>query len=104
MGYKIGIIGCGLVAQHHLRGYRHLDDVEVIAVADSNETALRNTKEKWGIENLYSDYYDLLRRNDIDIVDITVPDPLHIKSAFSFVYFSITSLGKPNPRVSGLVK
>lgn len=78
------MIGLGKMGRLHLLNCRHLDDVKVVAAADSSEKALRKA-QSMGVDNVYKDYHDLLDVcSDLDAVIISVPNFLHfeaIKSA-----------------------
>jgi predicted dehydrogenase len=76
---RVGIIGCGQIAQHHLREYAKLsaDDVKVVAAADINEACARETAAKFGFEHVYTDFRKLLERDDIDAVDVCLHNNLH---------------------------
>ena len=76
---RIGIIGCGQIAQHHLTQYAKLsgDDVQLVAAADINEACARATCEKFGVANVYSDFHKMLGRDDIDAVDVCLHNNFH---------------------------
>jgi len=67
-----GIIGVGYMGHLHLRAYEDAG-VPVIAVADSNRSALQSVRE--GVQ-CCSDYRKLLE-SDIEIVSICLPTTLH---------------------------
>ena len=52
---------------------------QIAAICDCNEENLRNAGERYGIpeEKRFTDYRDLLDRNDIDVVTVAVPDQQH---------------------------
>jgi predicted dehydrogenase len=74
---RIGMIGCGQIAQVHLKGYSDIPDVEIVACADLNDQAARRAAERWGIPNVYTDYAQLLKRDDLDAVDVCLHNNLH---------------------------
>lgn len=76
---RIGMIGCGTVACYgHLPALASLTDViDLVAVSDLNELSLAELKEKYGIEATYTDYHDLLARDDIEAIGMAVPLPNH---------------------------
>ena len=76
---RVGIIGCGDVANLNILGYLFSQDTELIAVSD---TSIKNAKEKlerWGLRTLkvYPDYRKMVDREDLDIVEILTPHHLH---------------------------
>ena len=66
----IGLIGCGGISQSHLRAYLAAG-FNVVALCDCNlERATARQKEFFPAARVYEDYRDLLKRDDIEVVDI----------------------------------
>jgi len=64
----------------HLMNCVHIDDVKVLAAADSSKKALKKAKSA-GVKRLYTDYHDLLNNSsEIDAVVISLPNFLHFDS------------------------
>lgn len=77
---RFGIIGCGTVAGYgHIPGIINTPDAELVAISDLNEARLAELKGKHDIADTYTDYYDLLARDDIEAVGIAVPIGSHHK-------------------------
>jgi predicted dehydrogenase len=76
---RVGIIGVGGIARgQHIPGYLLSDDVEILALCDVDETALRAAGERYGVSRLTTDYQTLLDYDDIDAVSIcTWPNTHH---------------------------
>ena len=85
--HKVGIIGCGTVHGVHAEALSHTDNACVAAISGGANTVLtavadiipqraQATAEKFGCD-WYTDYKDLLAREDIDSVHICVPHYLH---------------------------
>lgn len=72
---KIALIGCGGISEYHLRAYRELG-LEVAALCDRHaERAEKRRAEFYPDAAVFTDYRELLRRNDIEVVDIALhPD------------------------------
>jgi len=83
----IGMIGYGGVARVHAMAYRSLpyhyalpaDTFQIVGVADINPTAAEKAAQELGCSTWTTDYHELLERDDIDVVDICVPNCEHIK-------------------------
>src|SRR5437763_327821 len=75
---RVGLVGCGFVAELHMYAYRRVHGVEaqVSAVAARGERVL-DFASKHGIGNTYRDFQSLLRDRDIDVIDICTPPALH---------------------------
>ena len=70
----VGIIGGGGIAQGvHIPGYQKLDNVRVVGVSDPFEGARNACKTKFGIENTYADFEEMLANPDIHAVSVTTP-------------------------------
>lgn len=75
----IGLIGAGFLAETRMRCYAQVPGYEVVvkAVAARSEASARSFAEKHGIEAWYTDYTELLQRQDITLVDLCVPNHMH---------------------------
>ena len=73
---RVGIIGCG-VGLAHARGYARLPHVEIVALADVNSERFQRITKEIPVADLYTNYEDLLARDDIDAVSIALPNYLH---------------------------
>jgi len=76
---RVGIIGLGKMGRLRLKICRLLNDVKVVAVADSSKRALQFA-ENTGIKQLYNDYNDLLKLEDVNAVIISLPNFMHVES------------------------
>jgi predicted dehydrogenase len=74
---RVGIIGCGQIAQSHLSTYQNIPEAQVVAVADIIEDKARASADKFGVPNVYNSMHPLLAREDIDAVDICLHNNLH---------------------------
>ena len=72
----IGIIGAGRMGETHAAGFTALENVRVLAIADSNPERADQFAQKQNC-TAYTDYRELLEREDIDAVSICLPHTLH---------------------------
>lgn len=72
---KVGIIGSGFAANLHVKAYQRCANAEVIAAAaiDNLENFCRQNK----IPKAYDDYREVLKKEDIEMVSVCVPNYLH---------------------------
>lgn len=77
---RIGVIGCGGIAQSHLNALRQLPEFEVIAAADLDLGRAQRAAADFGIPEACGDYREMLRR-DLDAVSICLPHHLHREAA-----------------------
>ncbi|SEB40070.1 Gfo/Idh/MocA family oxidoreductase [Paenibacillus sp. GP183] len=75
---RIGIIGTGGIAGQHLRSYRMIEDVEVVAVADIVPGKAENFVRRWEIPHVtaFEDYRKMLEL-DLDGVSVCTPNAAH---------------------------
>jgi predicted dehydrogenase len=76
----VAVIGLG-IGRRHIQAYQSLPGVEVSAVVSANEQTREKARQEFGIRLAFSDYKDVLARNDIDLVSICTPDRLHAEQA-----------------------
>ena len=79
MMLNVGVLGLGKMGKLHLMNCAFIDDVKVTAVADASKKNLKWAKSR-GIDDLYSDYTELIEKGDVDAVVITLPHFLHVRS------------------------
>ena len=76
---RVGIIGTGGISNHHMRGYKALpDDVEVVAVCDIDEPKVKAYAEKYGVPAWYTDYNEMLAKENLDCVSVTTWNSVHM--------------------------
>lgn len=75
---RVGIVGTGFIAHHHMRAYARVYGVraEVVAACSRGEGA-RAFAEKYGIPKVFHDYTEMLADPDIDLVDLCTPPQAH---------------------------
>ncbi len=75
---RIGIIGIGIIGKHHIEAYKKITGADIVAVADINEKECKRVAETYQIPHAYTDFRELLKREDIDAVDVCLHNNLHI--------------------------
>lgn len=74
---RIGMVGCGRIAPKHFESFeKHSDDLEVVAVCDTNAEARRAAVDRTGAEG-YSNLSSLLEKSNADAVVLATPSGLH---------------------------
>src|SRR3984893_1340908 len=75
--WSVGVAGCG-IGRAHIAGYRaHPDKFQVLALCDIDEKGLAAVGDEFSIARRTKSIDDLLRMDDVDIVDICTPPVLH---------------------------
>ncbi|UCG57408.1 MAG: Gfo/Idh/MocA family oxidoreductase [Phycisphaerales bacterium] len=72
----MGCVGVGSMGGGHLRVFNSFDDVEVVAACDLRKIFRTRAEERVGCKT-YTDFRELMAREDIDAVCIATPDFWH---------------------------
>jgi predicted dehydrogenase len=80
---RVGVIGLGFAGEAHLKSYRQLPNVQVVALAGLEEDKLAHLGTTYEVPHLYRHYEELLARDDIDAISICVPNYLHASIAMA---------------------
>ena len=75
---RIGVIGVGQIGKVHLDIYRKIPGVEVVAIAGRDEARTRQVGQDYGIPHAYTDFRQLLAREDVEAVDVCLHNNLHM--------------------------
>ncbi len=82
--YKVGIIGAGAIAQEcHFPGYKKDRRSKVVAFAEPTAERHDEIKERFGKVEGYTDYKEMLKNEDLDIVSICTPNAFHAENAIA---------------------
>ena len=74
---RLGLIGAGGISNQHCRTMAQIEGAEIVAAADISEPNLQRAQERWGIPDLYTDYHEMLGRDDIQAVLVCTPTAVH---------------------------
>ncbi len=86
---KLAVIGAGHLGRIHARLASELEEVELVAVADLDETARTTVAEEVGAEPV-ADYHDLIGR--IDAAVIATPTVVHCEVACALLSHGVHTL------------
>jgi predicted dehydrogenase len=78
---NVAIVGCGFVANDHLKAWQKVRQARVAAVCDLSETLARNTAKLWKVPRYYTSLSELIEHSNIDVVDICTPPHTHANLA-----------------------
>lgn len=80
MAIKVGLIGCGAIANLHAQAYQKLGDrVELVACCDIIEERAKNYSERYGYKKTYTDAETMLAECDLDAVSVCTWNAAHAK-------------------------
>jgi predicted dehydrogenase len=86
--FRVAMIGCGMpsseegatghaMAKYHLDGYKNADGAVIVAAADLKQTNLDYYAKQYDIPATYTDYHEMLAKENLDIVSISTWPALH---------------------------
>jgi predicted dehydrogenase len=75
---RVGIVGCGKIADGHAEVVQHLDGAELVAVCDREPLLAEQLAVRYGIPRWYGDMEQMLQRERLDVVHITTPPAVHL--------------------------
>jgi D-apiose dehydrogenase len=72
------LFGCGMISEFHLRGWRRIAEVEIVALSDSMVDRAEDRRDQFYPDaRTYTDLTRLLAIESLDFVDIITPPALH---------------------------
>ena len=81
--YKIGIIGCGHIAEKMAATINEMQETESYAVASRSIEKAQAFASKWNFGKAYGSYEELVADSEIDLVYIATPHSHHYEHARS---------------------
>ena len=76
---KVGIIGCGKMADNHAFQIQRISDAGISAVCDSEPLMAKQMAERFRIEGVFTHVEDMLDSTQLDVIHITTPPQSHFK-------------------------
>ena len=64
------------MGENHVRVYHKMEEANLLSVSDVSERALKKIEKKYGAKG-YTDYNELLKNPDIEVVSVCVPTTYH---------------------------
>lgn len=82
---RVGFIGCGAIAQTHMRYLKTYPGVQIVCGADIRPAALERMKSAHGVEAVYEDFHIMLQEvgDDVDAISICTPNGVHAEAALA---------------------
>jgi len=80
---RVALVGTGNISMAHIGAYlKFAERCKIVAMVDIFPEKAVEKSEKCGIPcDIYEDYHDVLKRDDIDLVDICTPPYVHAQIA-----------------------
>jgi predicted dehydrogenase len=70
---KLGVVGCGVIGPHHMKGARESDTIDLVAIADRIEDRARAKAAEYGVRKVHREGMDLVRDPDVEAVVLAFP-------------------------------
>lgn len=75
---RYGCIGTGgIAAKKHLNQYSQIDTIDIVAVCDVSIEKAERLARKYNIPRVYTDYKEMLKKEQLDLVSVCTPNYLH---------------------------
>ncbi len=74
---RFGLIGYGAWGQHHAASIAGTEGAQLLAIAEPSEESRKAAQEAHPDAAVVGDYRELVQRDDLDVVDVVVPNRLH---------------------------
>ena len=75
--YRVGVIGCGSIAQRHAKAYQSVPGFHIVAAAEPNTETVRAFQEAFTIPTVYASPEEMLQKESLDVVSICTWHRLH---------------------------
>ena len=87
---NIAMIGTGFIAKAHSNAFRQVThffnvpyELNLKVLCGRNQNKLESGAAQWGWQEIATDWQSVVRRPDIDVIDIAVPNALHAPIAIA---------------------
>ena len=74
---KVGIIGCGKMADNHANSIKRIAGAEIAAVCDKEPLMAQDMSHRFNIARHFTDVQEMLQTIKLDVVHITTPPQSH---------------------------
>lgn len=72
-----GVISASFMAKEHMKAVKFNRNAELRAICDIDAQKAAQVAEEMGVSQYYTDYRELLKQEDIDVIIIATPDGIH---------------------------
>lgn len=74
---RVGIIGCGKIADQHATAIQRIPGCEIVAACDHEELMAKQFSERFSVGHYFTNPRDLLEQTHPDVIHITTPPQSH---------------------------
>jgi len=76
---RVGLIGCGKIADQHIAQIKRIPDCEIVGVCDQEHLMAKQLHERFQVEDYFSDVRTFIKKAQPDVVHITTPPQTHLQ-------------------------
>ncbi len=76
---RVGIIGTGVGLRTHYPGFKRTNSVEFVGLVGSSYERAKEFATKYEFKNVFKSYKELINSDQVDLVCVTSPNPLHLE-------------------------
>jgi predicted dehydrogenase len=73
---RVGVVG-GKFCEVHIQGFQRWPEIEVVAICRRQKELAEQIAKKYGIPKTYTVFEEIVKRDDIDVISLAVPNNLH---------------------------
>src|SRR6266478_1069267 len=88
---RVGIVGCGRVADQHVYAIQASKTAQLVGVADVNRENAERLAKLAGIDNVHTSLDDLLNSTPLDIVHVVTPPAYHYEYARKIIEHGVAA-------------
>jgi predicted dehydrogenase len=74
---NVGVIGTGYIGPIHIEALRRMSGINVKSVCDTNRELAAKTAVRYNIEEIHTDFREIINDGSIDVVHVCSPNRLH---------------------------
>ncbi len=92
---RVGIIGTGSIARAgHIKAYLAREDVDLVACCDIDKGRAEKFAEDFGFKGVYTDYKEMLQKENLDAVSVCVWNSAHAEVAIAALEAGVNVLSE----------
>ena len=74
---RVGLVGCGQIADAHLQQIRRIASADIVAVCDVEPLLARQAAERFSVPQQYTSIAEMIDRGQPEVVHVTTPVHTH---------------------------
>lgn len=78
MSIKVACVGAGYFSKFHIEAWQRIEDVELVAICDSDKSKLDAAADSFKVSKTYTDVSTMLNSEEIHVLDIITPPVTHL--------------------------